>query len=314
MLRYPLNCQQIFRLRLRIELMWVSLTALSMLAFPLGARAEEPSEQDEGRASVLLQGDKAGLEVCLPAQCTDVEKNAARLFVQQFRRRSDCPIRIAEAGAPADPAVRVRILLGDRRRQREIAELEQSGRITLPDRIEAEGYAIRTCAGDPRVIVLASSDPQGNLFGVGRLLRTFRFGEKGVTLPWLDAVESPQHTFRAEFLATHMQDNGYKDWILDQWRAYVAEMAIWGVNQIWYLPMQFGQTNNVFLGKGTAEQQRRWEVYRQVPDVVRELGLSVGIYIGVNDIFADEMIPGIEAAPGMAIEQNHVCPSHPGLR
>lgn len=301
----------IFQLGVSVAL--VAAAAGAMIAIAQAARAEEGTSAC-GAAPGKYVSLKSGLDcldVAVPAKSTAAEKSGARLLIEQFRRRSRCPIRLVDAHARPKPAARVRILLGDPQRHGEIADLVRSGRIALPERIDAEGYAVKTSPGNPLVIVIAATHAPGVVFGVGRLLRSLRFGEKHVAVPSLDLVDKPQHRFRAEFLATHMQDNGYKDWTPDQWRAYVDDLAIWGVNQVWYLPMQFGQTNNVFKGKGSVQEQRRWEVYRHVPTIVRDVGLGVGIYIGVNDIFADEMIPGIEAAPGMAIEQNHACPSRP---
>jgi len=241
------------------------------------------------------------------------ERRAGDVLAAEIERRTGCRLPVAGDGPGPVGGLPVRLLIGGVASNRQVAELERLGSLRLAELAAPDGFAVATCrTGRRSAIVIRGATARATLYGVGRFLRALRFRGRTATAPWLNVCEHPDHPFRALFLATHLQDVGYKDWSVAQWRAYLTELALWGADQIWYLPMQFGQMRNVFEGRGTPEQQRRWEVYQQVPGLIRELGLQVGIYIGVNDIFEDQMTPELTATYGwLGMEQNEACPSKP---
>ncbi|MBC8080827.1 MAG: hypothetical protein H7X86_10810, partial [Gorillibacterium sp.] len=193
----------------------------------------------------------------------------------------------------------------------------------LPDEkaelLADEGFRIYSAANG--IITIASKTAAGVLFGIGFWLRGLSFRRNGhVDMPeGYDIAESPDHEMRSFFIATHRQDNGYKWWTLERHRHYVEDLALWGANLAMYLPMQFGQLSAKSWEQGTPEAND-WEAMRNYPNMVHELGLQTGAYIGVNDVFPEDEI-GLKHAkngssPSMFIsgEEAHVCPSNPEAR
>jgi hypothetical protein len=280
------------------------------------ARGALAAEEEAGAAPTrvpLVWAGEPRAEVVVGAGCDGCERRAADIFVREIARRTGCTLPVVDDGPSTGCRPKVRLLIGGAARNRQVADLQRLGRLRLPDPSAPDGFSIETChARHGRAFVVSGATGRGTLYGVGRLLHSLSFRGRTALAPSIQACDGPDHPFRALFLATHLQDVGYKDWTVEQWRAYVAELALWGADQVWYLPMQFGQMRNVFQGQGTEEQQRRWGVYQQVPGLVHELGLEVGIYLGVNDIFEDQMTPELAATYGwLGMEQNEACPSKP---
>src|SRR3972149_5848195 len=97
---------------------------------------------------LMLQNGEAGMEVLLDAGCATAERDSAQVLIRQFHLRTGCPVRLVDGGAKPAETARVRVLLGATYRKGRIAELRRSGKIELPERIEPEGYAIRSCPGE----------------------------------------------------------------------------------------------------------------------------------------------------------------------
>lgn len=118
---------------------------------------------------------------------------------------------------------------------------------------------------------------------------------------------------RGVFLANHNQDTGIRFWDLDRWRREIETLKAMGANTVWYLPFQFGQRSTGDLDAGVAHRQLMVDVGRAIADN----GLSVGVYVGANDVFPESLSahPGWSAQGGRYfLEEAHACPSVPAAR
>ncbi len=99
-----------------------------------------------------------------------------------------------------------------------------------------EGYRIEVDPSIPAVIVVGN-DERGALYGVGRLLREFRFQENKVLLPSnFHEASSPKTKLRGHQLGYRPKTNSYDAWDRDQWKRYIRELALFGTNAIELLP------------------------------------------------------------------------------
>lgn len=99
-----------------------------------------------------------------------------------------------------------------------------------------EGYRIEVDPGIPAVIVVGN-DERGALYGVGRLLREFRFQGDKVLLPaGFHEASAPKTKLRGHQLGYRPKTNSYDAWDRSQWERYIRELALFGTNAIELLP------------------------------------------------------------------------------
>lgn len=112
------------------------------------------------------------------------------------------------------------------------------------------------------------------------------------------------------FLANHNQDTGIRFWDLERWKQEIADAKRMGANAVCYLPIQFGQRTP----KDFADGAPHWTLQCAVSRAIREAGLRVGIYVGLNDVFHETWLanPNWQSPNGpYFLEEAHVCPQIP---
>ena len=123
------------------------------------------------------------------------------------------------------------------------------------------------------------------------------------------ATESTQ-TPIGVFIANHNGDTGMRDWDFPRWKRELASLKKMGANTIWFIPFQFGQRKpEDFLFDST-----HWQLQRNICQEIIDLGMDVGIYSTLNDIFEAtiEEHPDWKAENGVLfLEEGCACPSHP---
>ncbi len=143
-------------------------------------------------------------------------------------------------GRAADPLVRqaARILrreLAARGGVRVVPRAQAGLRLVLTVRsgIGDEGFEIAD--GAPGEVRISGNDPRGVLYGVGKWLRTVRFGRGGVTPGGWRGRSVPAKPVRGIYFATHFH-NFYHDAPLRDVTRYVEELALWGCNalSVWF--------------------------------------------------------------------------------
>ena len=112
------------------------------------------------------------------------------------------------------------------------------------------------------------------------------------------------------FIANHNGDTGMRYWDFPRWKRELASLKKMGANTIWFIPFQFGQRKpEDFLFESP-----HWQLQRNICQEIVDLGMDVGIYSTLNDIFEAtiEEHPDWKAENGVLfLEEGCACPSHP---
>lgn len=216
--------------------------------------------------------------------------------------------------ASADPLVeRTFAILQDRVAERGGARVRrvdsQPHLILEVDRREpAEGYRIDTARGAVRV---AGGSPRGLLYGVGRLLRTSRYGEGFTPSAWRGA-SAPRGALRGMYFASHFH-NWYHQATEAETLRYIEDLALWGVNALW---TAFPAMN--LRGWDDPEAGPAVDMLRKHARAARAVGLRYAT--SINNTWFSGTPAAVRATPlpdPTGRRGNHgfpVCPSLPGGR
>jgi hypothetical protein len=112
------------------------------------------------------------------------------------------------------------------------------------------------------------------------------------------------------FLANHNGDTGMRYWDFPRWKIELDSLKKMGANTIWFIPFQFGQREPEDFNSDSAH----WTLQKKICQEVIDLGLKVGIYSSINDIFEKtiEENPDWKAENGVLfLEEGCACPSVP---
>ena len=120
-------------------------------------------------------------------------------------------------------------------------------------------------------IQIAGADGPALLYGVGKLLRTSRYGSNGFTPGTWRGTSTPKGKVRGMYLATHF-NNFYEAAPIEDVQKYVEELALWGINSlvIHFANWQFTAFNDV-------DAQKTLTRFRQIMGVAKACGMKVGL-------------------------------------
>ena len=174
-----------------------------------------------------------------------------------------------------------------------------------------------TLDGQPTACVFGEDIP-GLWSGVGRFLRhvSWRDGSFACS-PWSDEFR-PAMEVRGEVLSSHFVSNTYFTWEIADWRTYVEDMALWGMNLFITIPMHMADWTGVSPWtdppRWESEERRRawerhWTTHVRLSEEVHEMGLSFGVWVPPNDVPPMMTEPGWDRGGG-----RYVCPSLPDAR
>jgi hypothetical protein len=144
------------------------------------------------------------VRLVLPRQATPSIQNTARILERQVAQR--CGAKITLSGESA-------------------LTLE----LAIEPGLGAEGF--RIVDGPSGTIRVIGNDERGLLYGVGKLLRSSRFDQRGFTPGGWRGQSVPQGQFRAIYLASHFR-NFYEVAPPAEVQAYLEDLALWGFNAV----------------------------------------------------------------------------------
>jgi len=124
------------------------------------------------------------------------------------------------------------------------------------------------------------------------------------------AITPKEITPLGVFLANHEQSAGIQFWEIERWREEIQSLKRMGAKSVWYLPMEWGQRK----ARDFDDDAPYWKLQQDICKAIADAGLSVGIYLGLNDISGDvaDANPDWKATPGKYfLEPGEVCPSQP---
>ena len=120
-------------------------------------------------------------------------------------------------------------------------------------------------------IQIAGADGPALLYGVGKLLRTSRYGSNGFTPGSWRGTSTPKGKIRGIYFATHF-NNFYEAAPIEDVQKYVEELALWGVN---HLVIHFA--NWQYTAFYDAAAQKTLTRFRQIMGMARACGMKVGL-------------------------------------
>lgn len=186
-------------------------------------------------AGAAARLDLSSAHVVLPADATGPEREAVELLLEIVEARSHVVWSRGTTWPAGNEAV---VVVG---RESTLENAVRELRPLLPAKAAErgkEGFALRTGWVEGRAVALvAGHDERGVLFGVGRLLRELHMTRWKVEGPaGLDLRTAPRYSLRGHQLGYRPKTNSYDGWSLAEWRRYIHELVLFGVNAIELVP------------------------------------------------------------------------------
>jgi hypothetical protein len=168
--------------------------------------------------------------------------------------------------------------------------------------IGTEGFRIEGAPGEP--IRIIGNDDRGLLYGIGKFLRTSRFGDGSFEPGAWRGTSVPKKPVRGMYFATHFF-NFYHEAPLEKVVRYVEEMALWGCNalQVWF---DMHHYTGIDDPAAQAMIERLHAILRAANDV--GMGASIG---GLSNEAYCTSPKSLRAEPFPHHYHVEVCPSKP---
>ena len=262
--------------------MHTTLTMLGLLSILCAATLSgcgSGKEDNMGHRPDAEQQAVGTILLVLPPEPTPVIENIARIFKRQVESRCDTHV-VMEGEAPLVVELAVRPGVG------------------------TEGFKIAD--GGENTVRIIGNDERGLLYGVGKFLRTSRYGAGGFTAGKWRGVSVPKMPVRGMYLATHFE-NYYQSVPIDDVRQYVEDIALWGANSflVW-----FGQ--EAYESIDDPEAQAQLERLRALLKTAKDLGLNVSLGSIGNDGYKNSP-EELRATMVQWNLGNELCPNKPGV-
>lgn len=192
---------------------WIAALLLStLLVMPFA------SALDLSNATIVVRGGDVPL----------VEQTAVTVLAEEVQRRTGIDLPVSTTWPKAGPAIALYAggsptFAGETRPEADYT--------TAP-----EGYTI--AMGD-NAIWIVGADPNGALYGAGRLLRNLDWATGSLKLDApLNVSTAPDDSIRGHQLGYRTTANSYDAWTPAMYDQYIRELAIFGVNAIENIPFQ----------------------------------------------------------------------------
>jgi len=230
------------------------------------------------------------IQLRLPAQVSPVIRRIAGLLKHQVSERSGVRVVMSQ---PADLVVSLEVGPG----------------------IGTEGFVIED--GPSGEIVIRGNDERGLLYGVGKFLRSSRYGQGTFEAGSWRGASVPEKPVRGIYFATHFH-NVYHDAPVESVQRYVEELALWGTNVlcVWF-------DMHHFAGIEDPAAQAMIGRLKAILRTANEIGIGAGLGFLANEAYANSPVElradwtaghdGYHHPPG---GHYHVelCPSKPGAK
>lgn len=241
--------------------------------------------------------------IVVGTRATPLERTVAAMLADRVGERLGRTVRVAVEGGSSEGGG---VVLGTSASSGTVRSAVESGRLDLSSRLGPEGFELDVRPGAPAIV--AALEPEGVLFGAGRLLRESRISNGRWDLPEASVVSAPAKPLRPIYFATHF-GNWYCHASIDDLRRYVEDLALWGYNALvtWFDFHHFRD-----LDDGAP----MWDRLSRLDELAREVGMRVGRIAIANESFEGQADPGLRAVgrlEGTGYETD-LCPSKPEAR
>jgi len=171
--------------------------------------------------------------VVRPGQLPKAEQAAAEALVEELEKRIGKRLPVSTSWPSHGLVVAVTSRAVDALAGHAVPRREGGERPEL----QREGY--RVFFEGSKTLWIVGADPRGELFGVGRLLRTVEWSRGIAQVPAsLDVAEAPAYPIRGHQLGYRDRANSYDGWDKKQYDQYVRELVIFGANSIENIPFE----------------------------------------------------------------------------
>lgn len=156
---------------------------------------------------------------------------------------------------------------------------ERTIALDLDDRLGKEGFKIED--GLPETIRIIGQDARGLLAGVGKFLRTSRYGAGDFTPGDWRGTSAPEKPLRGMYFASHFH-NFYHEAPIEKIQRYVEELALWGINAIfvWF-------DMHHFYGIDDPAAQAMIVRLKAILKAATDIGIRAGLLFLANEAYAN---------------------------
>lgn len=215
-----------------------------------------------------------------------VVKRAAAIFNRNLKTRSGAELPVVNEPMAASPGLS--IYLG------KIGGTLPFG-LDVPEHVRSakedghDGIILRSATVKGRHYLYAGgANVRSTIYAVGKLLRSLSFTGRDVTVEPMGVAEVAHSRLRGFWYANHGPDVGYEVMSMNQFRTYLEDVLLWGVNTVGYAPIDFNQwKSEVFSDPGAFHRDMKRNVC-DVPDIIDDYDLRVGVKMFVNNVFSDD--------------------------
>ena len=179
---------------------------------------------------------------------------------------------------------------------------------TVSQSMPPEAFRVE-CTGE-HLITITSGDPNGILYGIGKLLHSSILNDSGFTPGKWQGLSVPEKLQRNIYFATHFH-NFYHTAPIGKVTRYIEELAFWGYNniEVWFDMHGFEGINDP---KAAAMLDRLALIFKAGKDV----GMKISICMLANEGYNSSPIE-LRAKPPKQIRLRgcygvEICPSQPG--
>ena len=219
------------------------------------------------------------IQVQRPSESSLVIDTTLRLLQRQVRDRSGVEVTTEGEGTP-DLVLSLRPGIGE------------------------QGYTIED--GEQGGVRIVGNDENGLLYGVGKFLRTSRYGDGEFVPSGWRGTAAPEKEIRGIYFASHFH-NFYHDAPIEEVQRYVEELALWGTNslQMWY-------DMHHFNGIDDPAAQAMIERLHAILKAAKSVGMLAGLVTLANEAYANSPEELRAPSPNRAHYRVELCPKEPG--
>lgn len=230
-----------------------------------------------------------------------VRETAIRILREEIAKRTS--IQLKETDKPGSQQVIILALA---------SEKELSG-LTLPMNAEElkpekkpEGYRLVLDQANGKTILwLIAADQKGAIFAVGQLLRTAVLTRNKISFDSRNEIAtSPKYPLRGHQIGYRNTANSWDSWTMDQYEAYLRELALFGTNCIENIPFQDDRVNPLM-------KYPREVMNKRISEICFEYGLDYWVWTPADADLSDPAKFKAEVAKHAAYYKN--CPHLDGV-
>jgi len=168
--------------------------------------------------------------IVTPSKLEKIEQKAITVLREEIQKRTGIQLSTLTEWPTNQQSV---IAVGQKGKMKTLAgaysDILEDGQI-----LGKEGFRLSI---QTNAIFVVGNDPQGILYGIGKLLRTLRMKTGSISVPEeINIFTCPRYPIRGHQLGYRPKTNAYDAWSPAQFDQYIRELALFGANSIEIIP------------------------------------------------------------------------------